>query len=171
MIPGLWLRITVLLEHKIRFILGTLLFLENGTVKLYTTAMSIFIPICFYDIHWWRPVLCVSKLQDLRVKLKVQLPVCESSWNILLALSNLHLSEISTGWSWKEYEGIRGKEIFWHTSWEREGRQIVLNLVLLLGKIDWHSRVSNGVGRVVINLGGYNKFVKLYSLIHWIVIV
>ena len=44
MIPGLWLRITVLLEHKIRFILGTLLFLENTIVMLYTAAMFIFVP-------------------------------------------------------------------------------------------------------------------------------
>lgn len=44
MIPGLWLRITVLLEHKIHFILGTLLFLENAIVMLYTAAMFIFVP-------------------------------------------------------------------------------------------------------------------------------
>lgn len=42
-IPGLWLRITMLLEHKIHFILGTLLFLENAIVMLYSAAVFIFV--------------------------------------------------------------------------------------------------------------------------------
>lgn len=33
-IPGLWLRITMLLEHKIYYILGTLLIFENAVIML-----------------------------------------------------------------------------------------------------------------------------------------
>lgn len=140
MIPGLWLRITMLLEHKIHFILGMLLFLENAIVMLYTAAVFIFFPwfvfITFIGLGLF--FVSVSSRTFVWGWRRSSSPCvnCHKMPFQLSAAFALVRSLLAGAEKNEESEERRHSDTHLVT---REGRQILLSLMPLLRKREWQS--------------------------------